>query len=227
MVAKKVSKTNTSKMDVKSKTDAKLKSDVKTSKDSKTAKSEKKTVKVEKPSMVANGHLVSVEYVGTLDSGEEFDNSKNHGPIQFVVGSGQVIKGFDTAVLGMKVNQSKKFNIPKNEGYGDINPEMVQVVPLEKIPDHIKSQLKVGGFLVMQAPTGQQIPAKVLKMDKKTVSLDMNHPLAGKNLTFNIKVVDINVAPEAGDCCGGGCGDGDCGDDGCGDECACGHDHKG
>ena len=80
----------------------------------------------------------------------------------------------------------------------------------------------------MQSPQGHQMPAKVVAMDKETVSLDMNHPLAGKDLTFNIKIVDIKEASEDS-CCGGGCcsdeGCGDCGDEECGDDCECGHDH--
>jgi len=191
------------------------------SKDSKSKS--KKSIDKPKPKIVEHGHLVSVEYVGKLKSGEEFDNSKNHGPIQFIVGNGQVIKGFDAAVLGMKINDKKKFNIPQEDAYGDANPELVQVIPLSRIPDHIKSQLKVGGFLVMQSPVGQQIPAKVLKLDKENVSLDMNHPLAGQDLTFEIKLVDINHAPEGSGC---DCGDGACKDDSCGDSCDCGHDHK-
>jgi peptidylprolyl isomerase len=175
----------------------------------------KKSIDEPKPKIVGKGHLVSVEYVGKLKSGEEFDNSKTHGPIQFVVGNGQVIKGFDAAVLGMKINDKKKFTIPKNDAYGDANPELVQVIPLNRIPDHIKSQLKVGGFLVMQSPVGQQIPAKVIKLDSDNVSLDMNHPLAGQDLTFEIKIIDINIAPH-------GCTS--CDDSHCGPECN--HEHK-
>ena len=144
-----------------------------------------------------------------------------------IVALGGFLFGFDTAVIGMKVNDTKKFNIPKQDAYGDINPALVQIVPLSKIPEHIRSQLKAGGFLVMQAPTGQQVPVKVVKLDKENVHLDMNHPLAGQDLTFEIKLVDVNHAPE-GDSCGcgdGSCGD-DCGDDSCGDNCDCGHDHK-
>jgi len=191
--------------------------------DSKSSKSKKGSKKIAtdkpKPKIAAEGVLVSVDYVGTLKSGEEFDNSKNHGPIQFVVGGGQVIPGFDKAVRAMKIGDKKKFTIPKTEAYGDINPQLVQVVPLDKIPEHIRTQLKVGGFLVMQSPVGQQVPVKVIKLDKTNVSLDMNHPLAGQDLTFNIKLVDLNNAPEPGEC---GCGD-NCSDDSCGD---CGHDHK-
>jgi len=206
-----------------SKTDVKVaKADVKKDVHAEKAKTAKSAVKTSadkaKPAIVAKGHMVSVEYIGTLASGEEFDNSKGHGPISFVVGNGQVIKGFDTAVLGMKINQSKKFTIPKHEAYGDVNPQLVQVIPLDKIPQHIKDQLKVGGFLVMQSPTGQQIPAKVVKLDKDSVSLDMNHPLAGKDLTFDIKIVDINHAPE-----NSGCNDESCDDDHCGHDCNCGN----
>jgi len=189
------------------------------------AKTSKKVSNIDKPkpTKVEHGHLVSVEYVGTLNSGEEFDNSKNHGPIQFVVGNGQVIPGFDAAVIGMKINDSKKFNIPKQDAYGDINPALVQIVPLSKIPEHIRLQLKAGGFLVMQAPTGQQVPVKVIKLDKENVHLDMNHPLAGQDLTFEIKLVDINHAPVGDSCECDTCGaDGDS----CGDNCDCGHDHK-
>lgn len=188
--------------------------------DSKSKKSGKGKDKPKpKPTKVENGLLVAVEYVGTLKSGEEFDNSKNHGPIQFVVGSGQVIPGFDKAVRGMKIGDKKKFTIPKTEAYGDANPALVQTVPLDKVPEHIKSQLKVGGFLVMQSPVGQQVPAKVVKLDKTSVSLDMNHPLAGQDLTFNIKLVDINHAPEGCDDCDDGCSDNSCG------SCGCGHHH--
>jgi len=186
--------------------------------DSKTKKGKGKDKPKPKPTKVEQGLLVSVEYVGKLKSGEEFDNSKAHGPIQFVVGNGQVIKGFDKAVIGMKIGDKKKFTIPKVDAYGDANPALIQQIPLSKVPENIKSQLKVGGFLVMQSPVGQQVPAKVIKLDKDNVSLDMNHPLAGQDLTFDIKLVDINHAPEGSEC-------GDCGDN-CGDNCDCGHDHK-
>ncbi len=209
--------------------------DVKPTKvDSKATKSKKISIDTPKPTVVGHGHLVSVEYVGTLASGEEFDNSKNNGPIQFVVGGNQVIKGFDAAVLGMKVNDAKKFKIAKVDAYGDINPELIQIVPLDKIPEHIRTQLKVGGFLVMQSPVGQQMPVKVIKLDAKNVHLDMNHPLAGQDLTFSIKLVGLENAPEQSeeDCCGGSCGSG-CGDDCCDDSeeseepdsCGCGHKH--
>ncbi|MGV8171597.1 MAG: FKBP-type peptidyl-prolyl cis-trans isomerase [Candidatus Woesearchaeota archaeon] len=211
---------------VKSSAKKDVKKDVKTTKTSKDMKSKVESkLNKPKPAKVEHGHLVSVDYVGKLSTGEEFDNSKNHGPIQFIVGNGQVIPGFDKAVIGMKVNDTKKFTIPKHEAYGDTNPALIQIVPLSKIPEHVRSQLKAGGFLVMQSPTGQQIPVKIIKMDKENVHLDMNHPLAGKDLTFDIKLVDVNHAPENSGCgCGDDCSDGSC--DGCGPSCDCGHDHK-
>jgi peptidylprolyl isomerase len=202
----------------------------------KSNKSKKISIDTPKPAVVGHGHLVSVEYVGTLTSGEEFDNSKHNGPIKFIVGGNQVIKGFDAAVLGMKVNDAKKFKISKVDAYGDVNPELIQVVPLDKIPEHIRTQLKVGGFLVMQSPVGQQMPVKVIKLDTTNVHLDMNHPLAGQDLTFEIKLVGLENAPEHSedDCCGGGCSDGGCSDECCDDSqeesedcnsCGCGHKH--
>ena len=186
------------------------------------SKAEKKTAvkpdkKQSKPTIVGKGHLVSVEYVGTLDNGEEFDNSKNHGPIKFVAGGAQVIKGFDDAVLGMKVNDKKKFKINKENAYGDINPELLHKVPLAKLPPELKAKVKIGGFLVLQSPVGQQMPAKVVALDKENVTLDLNHPLAGKNLTFDIKIVDIDIAPEQHEHVHGD----NCDHDSCGPGCNC------
>lgn len=209
----------------------------------------KKAVETKKPDVAAAGHMVSVEYTGTLSNGEEFDSSKNNGPISFIVGTQQVIKGFDDAVLGMKVNQSKKFNIKKEDAYGDINPQLLHKIPMDKIPEDIRKQVKVGGFLVMQSPVGQQIPAKVQSLENNEITLDLNHPLAGKDLTFDIKIVDISVPTEeemhhghshAGhdhnhshhdhghehgeedSCdCGDGCECGDDSDDCCGGDCDC------
>lgn len=164
-----------------------------------------KAKKSDKPIFAAKGHLVSVEYTGTLDNGEEFDNSQNHGPIKFIIGNSQVIKGFDEGVLGMKINEKKRLKINKDNAYGDVNPSLLHKVPLAKLPPDIKDKVKVGGFLVLQSPVGQQIPAKVVSIDKENITLDMNHPLAGKNLTFDIKLLDIELPAE--DCKPGECGD--------------------
>jgi len=193
----------------------------------------KKEATKPKPSVVAKGHLVSVQYIGTLSSGEEFDNSEKNGPISFIVGSSQVIKGFDDAVVGMKVNDKKKFSIKKEDAYGDINAALMHNVPLDKLPPELKPQIKVGGFLVLQSPVGQQIPAKVHSITDGVITLDLNHPLAGKDLTFDITVLDINIPSESDmhshnhsedSCCGDDC---ECDDkegkDNCGDSCDCKH----
>jgi len=147
------------------------------------------------------GNLVKVDYVGTLDDGQEFDNSSKHGPIEFVVGNSQVIKGFDDAVVGMKIGEEKEFKIAKENAYGDVNPKMIQKLPMDKFPAEIKEKAKAGGFLMLSAPNGMQMPVKIVAMEDDGITLDMNHPLAGKNLTFKIKVLDIKEkAEEACDC---------------------------
>jgi peptidylprolyl isomerase len=212
---------------------AKVKSNKVPNKKTKTEdKQSKKDSSKAKPSVVDKGNLVSVQYVGTLSNGEVFDNSDNNGPISFIVGASQVIKGFDDAVVGMKINDKKKFSIKKEEAYGDINPALMHKVPLDKLPPEMKSQVKVGGFLVLQSPVGQQIPAKVHSITDGVITLDLNHPLAGKDLTFDITIVDIDVPDESHthshdhahghdhnhDSC--------CGDDDCGDDCECGDDKE-
>jgi len=159
---------------------------------------------------IQKGNLVKVEYVGTLDDGQEFDNSSKHGPIEFVVGNHQVIKGFDDAVIGMKVGEEKEFKIPKEQAYGDINPKMIQKLPMDKFPAEIKEKAKAGGFLILSAPNGMQMPVKIVSVDPDGITLDMNHPLAGKDLTFKIKVLEIKEKAE-------GCGCEECHDCNCDD----------
>ena len=173
---------------------------------------------------VKKGDVVSVEYTGKLGDGEVFDSSTGREPLHFAVGSGQVIPGFDKAVDGMKKGESKKVTIPCAEAYGPINTELLKEIPREKIP--LKEELKAGMMLMMQGPDGQRLPVRVANVTPKTVTLDMNHPLAGKDLTFEIKVMGINdVDSKAmeGDCCGSGsCGSasGECSEGGCSGSCS-------
>ena len=139
--------------------------------------------------VVEKGSVVKVHYTGTLDSGEEFDSSEGKEPITFEVGSGQIIPGFEKAVIGMKEGEEKDVHIKAEDAYGNPNPELVQKVPKNLVPENI--ELKEGVVLGMQAPTGQVLPAKVVKIEDDTVELDLNHPLAGKDLNFKIKVVEI------------------------------------
>jgi FKBP-type peptidyl-prolyl cis-trans isomerase 2 len=137
---------------------------------------------------IKSGDTVKVEYTGKLEDGTVFDSTDNHGgePLEFQVGSGQLIPGFDKGVVGMEKGEEKEIKIPPKDGYGEHNPVMIKKLPKEGLP----KEAKVGSILGMGLPTGQQIPAKIIEIDDKQVTLDMNHPLAGKTLIFRIKIVD-------------------------------------
>ena len=139
---------------------------------------------------VENGNNIKVHYVGTLEDGEEFDNSKTRGePIEFTVGSGQMIKGFDDACIGLSVGETKNFYIEPENAYGPVNPEAVQVIPKNQFPPDF--EFTVGAALQGKAPNGLPFMAKVTEQDAQTVTLDFNHPLAGKNLHFEIEITEI------------------------------------
>jgi len=139
---------------------------------------------------VEENDKVALHYTGTLINGETFDSSEGRDPLSFEVGSGQVIPGFDKAVRGMKVDESKKFTVPSAEAYGEPNEELVYEVPLASIPAELKPH--EGQRLVSNLEDGRQIPVTVTKVAEDTITLDANHPLAGKDLTFDIKIVSID-----------------------------------
>lgn len=141
---------------------------------------------------IENGNTIKVDYKGTLADGSEFDNSEKHGqPLEFKVGEGMVIKGFDEGVLGMEVGEEKKIVIPADQAYGEPTEELIHEIPRDKLPESI-ADVKEGQTIGLQDPTGRQMMAFVKKMTEETVTLDMNHPLAGKELTFEVKIVEIN-----------------------------------
>ena len=139
--------------------------------------------------IVSKGDLVSIEYAGTLSDGQIFDSSEGREPLQFEVGAGQVIPGFDRAVEGMKLHQEKIFTIASADAYGPVRQEMVLQVPRNKLPAQPEPQ--TGMVLVLQNPDGQKSSARIVKVENGMVSIDANHPLAGKDLTFKVKVVSI------------------------------------
>lgn len=139
---------------------------------------------------VKEGDKVKVEYKGSLDDGTVFDSSEKHGPLEFEVGKGQVIPGFEKAVLGMNKGEEKEVKIKAADAYGKPNPEAVQKIPKDNMPPG--QEVKEGMLLVMNLPNGVKIPAKILKVEEKEVTVDFNHPLAGKDLNFKIKVVGIS-----------------------------------
>lgn len=137
---------------------------------------------------VKNGDKVKVEYTGKFEDGTVFDSTEKQGgePLEFEVGGGQIIPGFNKAVMGMEKNDEKDVHIKASDAYGEHKAEMMKEIPNQGLP----KEAKVGSVLGINLPTGQQIPAKIVRLSEKTVTLDMNHPLAGKNLTFRIKIVD-------------------------------------
>lgn len=141
---------------------------------------------------VKAGDTVHVHYTGTLLDGTTFDSSEGRDPLAFTVGSGQIIPGLDVAIPGMQVGDKKVVKIGADDAYGQVNPEMRQEVPREGIPPEIP--LEVGVQLQMQTPEGQAMPVTVVEVDEATVTLDANHPLAGKDLQFDIELVKIEAA---------------------------------
>ncbi|MBT8048233.1 MAG: peptidylprolyl isomerase [Xanthomonadales bacterium] len=136
------------------------------------------------------GDSVKIHYTGTLDDGTQFDSSAGREPLAFELGSGQVIPGFDKAVDGMAVGESKTVNIPAEDAYGPHHEQMVQEVPRNALPDDLKPEEGMG--LQAQGPDGQVMNLVVTSVEDETITVDGNHPLAGKALNFDIELVSID-----------------------------------
>jgi peptidylprolyl isomerase len=134
-----------------------------------------------------SGDTVHIHYTGRLDDGTVFDSSRDREPLVFVLGAGQVIPGFDDAVTGMDVGDSRSVRIPADRAYGPPRAEMILEFPREELPDGIDPQ--VGQHLQMATPEGQAFQVSVVSATDDTLVLDANHPLAGKDLTFDIELV--------------------------------------
>ena len=139
------------------------------------------------------GDKVSVHYRGTLADGSEFDSSEGREPLQFVVGSGQVIPGFDAAVLGLEPGGKVTVTIPAGEAYGEHNPEGLQTFPMSAFP----SPPEVGWAIELQGPNGERVPATIVEVNDEQATLDFNHPLAGQDLTFALELVEVVPTDDA------------------------------
>jgi len=137
----------------------------------------------------AQGDTVRLHYPGRLDDGTVFDTSEGREPLEFTLGSGQVIPGFEKAVEGMEAGEEKTFTIPADEAYGPHQEDLVLKVPREHLPEGLEPQ--VGQMLQMQTADGQVFQVKVMEVAEDHMVLDANHPLAGQDLTFDIEVVDV------------------------------------
>ena len=133
--------------------------------------------------------IVRVHYTGRLSDGVVFDSSEGNEPLEFVIGSGMLIPGFEDSVIGMALNESKTINIPADEAYGPVMDEMIQKVPREHLPDDM--QPEVGMELVSETPDGHQLIVVVREVGLEHITIDANHPLAGKDLSFDIRLVEI------------------------------------
>lgn len=139
---------------------------------------------------VKKGDKVKVHYHGKLTSGETFDSSEGRDPLEFEVGSGNVIKGFDDGVTGMEVGEKKTINIPFLEAYGPRNSEMVIEVTKDKFPEDM--EIEIGLPLMMSDGDGHQFQVTIVEIKEVEVMLDANHPLAGKDLVFDLELMEIS-----------------------------------
>ncbi len=154
---------------------------------------------------VKSGDTIKVNYTGRFEDGETFDSSEGREPLKFTVGTGQLIKGFDDAVVDMKVGDKKTVTIAPADGYGERNDDLVIDLPLSTVPEEMK--LSVGMQLHLTDPNGNPVPAVVAEIGEETVKMDVNHMLAGKTLVFDIELVETGLTPDPPSACGGGsCG---------------------
>lgn len=135
------------------------------------------------------GNTVQVHYEGRLPDGTVFDSSSGRDPIEFTIGGGQVVPGFDEAVRGMEPGQKKTANIPAEKAYGDRSDELLFEVSKTEVPSEM--ELKVGDSVSVGLPNGQAIPVQVAAVTEEKVTLDANHPLAGKDLVFELELVKV------------------------------------
>ena len=140
-------------------------------------------------SKAKKGDVVKVHYKGKLNSGEQFDSSEGREPLEFTVGAGQMISGFDAAIPGMIVGEKKTITIPPRDAYGVKNEEAIIEFPISNIPGGMK--LEPGMKMQLRNEAGHPIPVVVTELKDEIVILDANHELAGKELIFDIELVEI------------------------------------
>ncbi len=136
-----------------------------------------------------NGDTVKVHYTGKLEDGTVFDTSTEREPLQFVIGGKQIIPGFEQAVVGMNTGETKTVNVSSDEAYGPHLEERVLVINQDQIPEHL--ELEVGQHVQIPQKDGSKVLFIVTAISETSVTLDANHPLAGKDLTFEIQLVEI------------------------------------
>jgi peptidylprolyl isomerase len=144
----------------------------------------------ESSAVAKDGDTVKVHYTGTLEDGTIFDTSREREPLEFTLGGGKLIPGFEEAVRGMQIGQTKTVTIPPDEAYGSHRDELILVIQRDQLPDDLDPA--VGQQLQMQGADGQTAVVVVTEVSEATITVDANHPLVGKDLTFEIELVEIN-----------------------------------
>lgn len=144
-----------------------------------------------KGGVVQNGSVVSLEYTLSDEKGKVIESNKGQQPLKYTHGQGQIIPGLEKELVGMKAGGQKKVRVKPEEGYGPVDPQAFREFPRNELPPEA---LKVGAKLVAKNPQGQSIPVRVHEVKEKTVVVDFNHPLAGKTLAFDVKVLEIQPA---------------------------------
>ncbi|MFX0059465.1 MAG: peptidylprolyl isomerase [Candidatus Hodarchaeota archaeon] len=157
---------------------------------------------------IKKGDIIKVEYEGRLEDGTIFDSTElNEGvPLKFEVGAGNIIPGFDNAVIGKEVNEEFEISLKPNEAYGEIDPILTQIVARDQIPEDLNEDIEPGMMLRVSDPNGNYSVAWIRDVDDEFVTIDLNHPLAGKILNFKIKILETGCEPDPPDMCGCGCG---------------------
>ncbi len=140
-------------------------------------------------SLVKENDTVKVHYTGKLADGQVFDSSEGKEPIEFTLGQGQLIPGFEKGLIDMKLNEKKTINIPKDEAYGDSREDLVQEVQKSELPEEIKPEIGMG--LVSKSQDGREMNLVISDVKEDSIVVDGNHPLAGKDLIFDLEVVEI------------------------------------
>ncbi|MPZ76984.1 MAG: peptidylprolyl isomerase [Deltaproteobacteria bacterium] len=136
---------------------------------------------------VQDGSIVSIEYTLTDEAGKVIDSNVGKEPLTYIHGAGQIVPGLEKELSGLKVGAQKTVTVKPEEGYGPLNPELIQELPKDRFP---QDALKVDSILMMQTPQGP-IPIRIMQIKGETVVVDLNSPLAGKTLTFDVRVSDI------------------------------------
>ena len=140
-------------------------------------------------SQVKENNTVKVNYTGKLSDGQIFDTSEGKEPVEFVLGQGRLIPGFEKGVISMELNEKKTINIPAAEAYGDVQKEMFHQVKKEQLPQEITPEVGMG--LASKNPDGSEVQFRVAEVNDDYIVVDANHPLAGQDLTFDLELVEI------------------------------------